>query len=131
MLSRDTRVHLSVVGLAVAGLAVGSQLTPDPLGPLAIIGVLLYNGLVLAGAHLYLAWRGEDGLVPVASRWRFIGAVAIVLVLGGISLLTDPVSVGPVSSDGLLAGFAVLVAVSYLLLEASAGYRASTDSAGS
>ncbi|WP_436906960.1 hypothetical protein [Halosimplex marinum] len=126
MVSRDTRVHLTVVALALAGVALVSQAF-DVTSPVAVVGYLLYNGAVLAGAHLYLAWRGEDGLVPVAARWRFVAAVAAVVVLGTIVALTDPVSVGPVSSDGLLAVIAGTVAVGYLFAEARDGYRESTS----
>ena len=126
MVSRDTRVHLTVVALALAGVALLSQ-TFGFTDPVAVVGYVLYNGAVLAGAHLYLAWRGEDGLVPVASRWRFVAAVAVVLSLGGVVALTDSVAMGPVTSDALLAGIAGAVAVGYLIVEARDGYLDSRD----
>jgi len=124
MVSRDTTVHLTVVALALAGLAALTRLPTDPaVTAVALVG---YNGAVLAGAHLYLAWRGEDGLVPVASRWRFVAAVAAVLSLVALAVLTDPVSLGPVTSEAVLAGGAAAVALGYLVVEARDGYREST-----
>ncbi|QLH84302.1 hypothetical protein [Halosimplex pelagicum] len=130
MVSRDTTVHVTVVALAIAGLAVLSRLTDDPASAPTVVGFVLYNGAVLAGAHLYLAWRGEDGLVPVASRWRFVAAVAAVLALGALVLVTDPVPLGPVSSDALLGATAGVVALAYLVVEARDGYRESTAGGG-
>jgi len=123
MVSRDTTVHLTVVALTMVGMTVALWLPSDP----AVMAVVFaaYNGAVLAGAHLYLAWRGEDGLVPVASRWRFVAAVAAVLSLAALAFVTDPVSLGPVTSDAVLRGGAVVVAVAYLVAEARDGYRES------
>jgi hypothetical protein len=121
MLSRDTTVHLTVVALAMVGLTAALWLPSDP----AVMAVAFagYNGAILAGAHLYLAWRGEDGIVPVASRWRFVAAVAAVLSLAALAFVTDPVSLGPVTSDAVLRGGAAVVAVAYLVVEARDGYR--------
>jgi len=124
MVSRDTTVHLTVVALALAGLAALTRLPTDPaVTAVALVG---YNGAVLAGAHLYLAWRGEDGLVPVASRWRFVAAVAIVSSLAALAFVTEAVPIGPVSSDAVLRGGAVAAALAYLVVEARDGYREST-----
>ncbi|QPV62216.1 hypothetical protein I7X12_15935 [Halosimplex litoreum] len=125
MVSRDTSVHLVVVALAMAGLTAALWLPSDP----AVMAVAFagYNATVLAGAHLYLAWRGEDGLVPVASRWRFVAAVAAVLSLVALAAFTDPVSIGPVSSDAVLRGSAAVVALTYLVVEARDGYRESLE----
>ncbi|WP_135362750.1 hypothetical protein [Halosimplex halophilum] len=124
MVSRDTTVHLTVVALALAGLAAVTQFPSDPaVTALVLVG---YNGAVLAGAHLYLAWRGEDGIVPVAARWRFVAAVAAVLSLAALTVLTDPVTIGPLASDALLGFAAAVVAVGYQFVEARDGYREST-----
>jgi hypothetical protein len=125
MVSRDTTVHLTVVALAMVGLTAALWLPSDP----AVMAVAFagYNGAVLAGAHLYLAWRGEDGLVPVASRWRFVAAVAAVLSLAALAFFTDSVALGPVSSDAVLRGSAVVVALGYLVVEARDGYRESLE----
>jgi len=125
MLSRDTTVHLTVVALAMLGLTVALWLPADPA--VMVVAVAGYNGAVLAGAHLYLAWRGEDGIVPVASRWRFVAAVAAVLSLAALAFATDPVSLGPVSSDAVLHGAAAAVALAYLVVEARDGYRESIE----
>ncbi|MFC7142305.1 hypothetical protein ACFQMA_21005 [Halosimplex aquaticum] len=130
MVSRDTAVHVTVVALAFAGMAVLSPFVFDAESPVAFAALAAFNGVVLAGAHLYLAWRGEDGLVPVSSRWRFVGAVGVIVALGAASAVTDPVAVGPVTTDGLLAAIGGVVAIGYLFLEARSGYRESADETG-
>ncbi|WP_123537171.1 hypothetical protein [Halosimplex salinum] len=130
MVSRDTAVHVTVVVLAFASVAALSRFGTDFDSPLGGLLLVVFNGAVLAGAHLYLAWRGDDGLVPVAARWRFVAAVAAVLFLGLVAVSFDPVSLGPVSSNALLAALGGVVAVGYLLAEARAGYLASTGDSG-
>ncbi|MEF8853196.1 MAG: hypothetical protein V5A28_12400 [Haloarculaceae archaeon] len=127
MVSRDTTVHAAVVTVSVAALLALGWAFPDVAPPVLTLALLVLYGFVLAGAHLFLAWRGEGGAVPVSSRWRFVGVVAGVLVLGGISLLTDPVSLGPVSSDSVLAALAVAGILAYWLLEARSGYADASD----
>ncbi|WP_436923767.1 hypothetical protein [Halosimplex amylolyticum] len=130
MVSRDTAVHVTVVALAFASLAALSPSVVDAESPFAVVAFVAFNGVVLAGAHLYLAWRGEDGLVPVSARWRFVATVGAIVGLGVIAALTDPVAVGPLTTDGLLAALGGLVALGYLFVEARAGYRESTTEAG-
>ncbi|WP_459194996.1 hypothetical protein [Halosimplex sp. J119] len=127
MVSRDTAVHVTVVLLAFASMAALSPLVFDAESPLAALALVAFNGTVLAGAHLYLAWRGEDGLVPVSARWRFVAAVGVIVALGGVAVLTDPGTVGPLTTDGLIAGIGGAVALGYLFLEARDGYRESTE----
>src|SRR6056297_3451302 len=117
MVSRDTTVHATVVALALASMAALSRLAPQTDSALAVAAALGFNGAVLAGAHLYLARRGEDGIVPVSTRWRFVATVGVVLFLAGVGSLTDPVPVGPVTSDTLLTAAGVAVALAYLAVE--------------
>ncbi|QLH79337.1 hypothetical protein HZS55_19460 [Halosimplex rubrum] len=128
MVSRDTTVHLTVVALAMVGLTAVLWLPADPA--VMAVAFAAYNGAIFAGAHLYLAWRGEDGLVPVASRWRFVAAVAAVLSLAALAFFTDPVSIGSVTSDAVLRGGAAAVALGYLVVEARDGYLESTAENG-
>lgn len=123
MVSRDTRVHLAAIGAAVVLLAVTSLLSLDSGTHLAV-GIVAY-GVVVAGAHAYLAWRGEDGLVPVAARRRFVAAVALLLALGAAGALGPDGRLLGVPYDSVLAGVGVLVALAYLLYEARDGYLAS------
>jgi hypothetical protein len=127
MVSRDTAVHAVVVAVAIAALFALNLSFPDLDGSVLTVAVLGCYGLVLGGAHLFLAWSGDDGLVPVASRWRFVGVVAGVVVLGVTSLVTDPVSLGPVSSDAVLTVVAVTGVLGYWALEARSGYAESTS----
>ena len=128
MVSRDTRVHAAVVAVSILALLAFSWAFPDTESPVLVFAVLVVYGFILAGAHLFLAWLGEDGVVPVSSRWRFVGIVAGVLLLGAISLVTDPVQLGPVSSDFVLAVVAVAGILVYWVLEASSGYADATES---
>jgi hypothetical protein len=126
MVSRDTRLHAAVVAVSILVLLGLSLAFPDTDSPVLVFAVLVVYGFVLAGAHLFFAWLGEDGVVPVSSRWRFVGIVAGVLLLGAVSLVTDPVQLGPVTSDFVLAVVAVAGILVYWVLEAGAGYAEAT-----
>lgn len=123
MVSRDTTVHAAVVIVSIAAVVAINWAYPD-LESSALTFVLLgFYGLILAGAHLFLAWLGEDGVVPVSSRWRFVSLVVVGLGLLAIVLLTDPIAVGSLNSDVILTALAVLAVLGYWVLEASEGYR--------
>ncbi|MFB6150946.1 MAG: hypothetical protein ABEJ40_03985 [Haloarculaceae archaeon] len=128
MVSTDTAVHVAVLTVAVASLFVLDAVFAGSTGAVPQAATfLVLNGLVLAGAHFLLAVLGRDGLVPVDARWRFVGAVAVLLALGTVGILTDPVSLGPVTTDELLAALGVLTMLGYLVSEARAGYRESVE----
>ena len=128
MVSRDTRVHAAVVAVSILVLLAFGWAFPDADSPVLLFALLVVYGFVLAGAHLFLAVRGEGGVVPVSSRWRFVGVAAGVLVLGAISLVTDPVQLGPVTSDFVLAVVAAVGVLAYWILEAGSGYADATES---
>lgn len=129
MVSRDTAVHLSVVCLAFA-LLLAAQLVTSWLNvdlPLLLVAVV-FNGLVFGGAHLYLAVRREDGLVPPESRWRYVAFFAVLLAIGVATALAN--------GDRLVAGVelravawsvAGVLIVAYLAAEARDGYRSSLE----
>lgn len=125
MVSRDTKYHALAVVTAVGSLVVLQAFVPGDGPALQAVTLVVLYGLVLGGAHLALALRGEDGLVPVASRWRFLRLVAVLLALGAVAIVTDPVPVGPVTSFDLLAVIAGVAVVAYLAVEARDGYRES------
>ena len=123
MVSRDTAVHVVVVLLAFVLLVIAETagLPIEDGSSAAIFFVVLY-GLILGGAHLFLALRGEDGMIPVDARWRYVTALAIVLV-GGALAFYGTGEIGPLEVDTL--GY-VLVAVTvavYVVVEGMAGYR--------
>jgi hypothetical protein len=123
MVSLDTAVHVVVVVLALALLSALNAVVDfgRPVAQVALF--VVFYGLVLGGAHFILALRGRDGIVPVASRWRFLGLVAVIVLLGSVSLLVGPVDVGPVSSSTVLTVLGVGAVAGYWLLEARGGYR--------
>lgn len=108
------------VGMTVLDLQPGEGPTPIYLGVLFVSYFVIF-----AGAHVYLAARGEGGDVPVDARWRFIGTVAVILglgIVGALATTLQPVEdVDPAFVVGVIA---LLVLVSYLVYEAREGFRA-------
>lgn len=117
MVSRDTRVHVVAVTLAIVLSVSLSVFDIGIAGASGFLVTLLLNGLALGGSHLYLALRGDDGLVPTAARWRYVTALAVLLGAGAGASLTPTRLVGP-------AELAAVVLVGYFGIEALAGYRA-------
>lgn len=123
----ETGVHMAAIVAAFAVLAITSSVAETfELSPsVGAAGSVVFNAIVFGGAHLYLAARGKDGSVPVASRWRFlaflgavvVAAVAVVMVGGETeaAMGVDARSVG--------YGFVLVIGLAYLVTEARAGYR--------
>lgn len=128
MVSRDTTVHVAIVLLVVAAVVGVELAAPDLDSTLTIVLGLLGYALILGGSHLLLAWREEGEMIPVSSRWRFVAFVAFVVAVAGVSLLTDPVDVGGVSSDTILTAVTLLALVGYWVSEARSGYREASGS---
>lgn len=133
MVSRDTAVHLAAIAVGFGALAVWS-LVDGGLGgdgP-SVLGVALAFGwyfVVFAGAHLYLAARGADGMVPTATRWRFVAVVAATLILSGIGLaLTAVEPIFGLRPELPVIATAIGLFVGWFLYEARAGYRDRTPS---
>lgn len=130
MVSRDTLAHLGALAVAVALVVLIQFLVgtpPETVGRPDLLTVLVAAGwgfIVLAGAHLYLASRGVDGIVPTATRWRFVAVVAACVVLYGLGILAtslDPI-VGIRPEWPVFAGVVGLF-LGWFLYEARAGYR--------
>jgi len=125
MVSRDTSVHVGAVLVALALLGavevagLGSTSGPASLG----IALAVY-GLVLGGSHLYLAVRGEDGLVPVSARWRYLAALVVFALALAIIGYGGGRTLGPVSLETVGTVVAALAVVGYLAVESVSGYRA-------
>ncbi|ELY89451.1 hypothetical protein [Natrialba taiwanensis] len=128
MLSRDTTVHIGAVlsGLFVLVLADYLAIGLET-GPGSVAVFLLFYGLVLGGAHLVLAIRGEDGLIPVEARWRYVAMLVVVLGAGAAIQYAGSSSIGSTDLELRTVGLAViaLAVVAYLVNESVAGYRAS------
>lgn len=128
MVSRDTAVQVGVVLVYVALMLVWSLVTGGVGGSDSMTAVDLLFGLgslflVFAGGHLYLAWRGEGGMVPVDARWRFVvvAALTMVLAVAGLSMLdADPVA--GISPHLPVFGVLVALLVGYFVYEAREGY---------
>ena len=71
MPSHDTITHVVAIVLAFGLLFVATPLdigTSSVTEPASIVLFVVFYGLIFGGSHLYLALRGEDGMVPVESR---------------------------------------------------------------
>lgn len=125
MISRETRVQLVAGVLAFAILLAASYFGIPDDGPAALATLVVFYGLFFGGAHLYLALREDDGVIPVESRWRYVGALAIVVVAAVLIAIAGERPLGPTSVETVGFGAIGLTAVGYLIAESTAGYRAS------
>lgn len=126
MVSRDTIVHLAAVALALLVLLVASYFELGVgEGPIAIAVILLFYGLTFGGAHLYLAVRGEDGIVPAAARWRYVAMLAVLLGAGAASLYGGSETVATVELGTIALAVGLVTVAVYLVTESLAGYRES------
>lgn len=124
MVTRDTVVHLVALVIGVALLFGAAALDVVPDTETATIAVLvLFYGLALGGAHLYLALRRDDGMVPARARWRYLTMLAVLLVTGAVIGVAGEAAVlgVDVSSFGLVVIVATLLV--YLYMESRAGLR--------
>jgi len=129
VLSRETAVHGVFVFVAVSAVVVAEYtgILPES-GPAAGVVSVLVLGAIFGGAHLYYAIRSKDGTVPVAARWRYVGLLTALLVVGTLVTVGGDRSLGPVGvgTTGTVVG--VLALATYLVTESVAGYRSSRDS---
>jgi hypothetical protein len=125
MVSRERVVHASAVFLGILVLLAAESVfdigSESPVLSGAVI--VLFYGLVLGGAHLYFALRGEDGIVPVESRWRYVALLAVLLGSGAVAAYGQDTAVGPL--DLRSVGVATLAILAYVVSEVTSGYRSS------
>jgi len=124
MVSRDTAVQIAavVVAMTLAGLA--TQFGPPTSGTPLLLGAASCI-VVFAGAHVYLALRGDGEDVPVAARWRFVALVVALAVATSVGAAAGRTAVAGVSLSVVLGPTVAALFVAYLLYEAREGYRAS------
>lgn len=131
MVSRDTTVHIGAVLLAMFVFFLlqflGSEVGTDGV---SVVVFLLVYGLVFGGSHLYLALRGDDGMVPVGARWRYLAMVAVLLVTGAVSLTVGTQTVGGIEVNTIVLLVAVVTLVSYFVTENISSYRESAGERG-
>ncbi|SDQ97216.1 hypothetical protein [Natronobacterium texcoconense] len=126
MVSRETVIHVRAVLLGFLALALLTPFDAGPeTGPASVVTFLLFYGLVLGGSHLYLALRGEDGMVPVAARWRYLAVLAVLLAGGTAVFYGGERSVGTIELRTIGLVVIVVTSIAYLVTESVAGYRAS------
>lgn len=117
MISRDMKVQAGAITLAVLVGYVGDDVLNISAGEgsVSIPLLLLMYGIALGGAHFYLALRGDEGLVLVRARWRYVVMILVILGAGVISIVDK--------STG--ATIAVLTIFIYFLVEGINGYQES------
>lgn len=130
MVSRDTLVHLAALAIGIGILAAWAAIDSDPMNRdratelLGLALALAWYFVVFAGAHLYLAVRGEDGMVPASTRWRFVAAIGALLLLVGLGTVLTPADpLLGVRPAHLVFATAVAVFVGWFGYEVLAGYR--------
>ena len=124
MVSRDTTVHIAAVMMGVVVLFLSERYTIGPeTGSAPIAGFLLFYGLVLGGAHFYLAVRGEGGMIPVAARWRYVAMLAVLLGTGAMIFYGGDRTVATVSLSTIGLVVIILTLVIYFFTESIAGYE--------
>lgn len=136
MVSRDTFAHVAALAVAFALIAVVQMLVGPPSDSvgspdfLTVAVAVVWGFVVLAGAHLYLATRGHDGLVPTATRWRFVAVVAACLGLYALGVLATSLdSVAGIQPEWPFFATLAGLFVGWFLYEVRAGYRDARPSA--
>ena len=120
MVSRDTAVQAAAVVVGATLAVLSTQFGPATSGSALLFGGASYV-VVFAGAHVYLALRGDGESVPVAARWRFA-----TLVLTAVGAMAVGVTYSEVSVAGTGLGTVVgALFVGYWVYEAWDGYQAS------
>ncbi|QLG50887.1 hypothetical protein [Natrinema halophilum] len=124
MVSQETVVHFGAVYLAVVVLLVAGALDiGDGTGPAATAVLVLFYAIFFGGGHLYLAIRGDDGMVPSDARWRYLAMLGAVLSGGVLVLYAGDRTIGTITLEAVSAAFFVLIVGGYLLTETIVAYR--------
>ena len=131
MAFRSLKLQGLTILLGLSIFAVGTvafDLDPGESDTIIYMTVFVVSYFVLvAGAHLYMAIRGESGDVPVDSHWRFVGVVALLLGLGLIGWTLKGVQpIAGVDPAFVVGMVALAVMVGYVSFDAREGYRAVT-----
>jgi len=123
MVSRETAVQ-AVAGFVAGTFAVLSmQFGPATAGTPLLFGAASYV-VVFAGAHVYLALRGDGETVPVAARWRFVALVLTAVGAMVVGVTFREVSVAGTGLGTVLGFGVVALFLGYWVYEAWDGYQA-------
>jgi len=126
MISRDTTVHIGAVLLAILVFMLIEYLNIwTERGDLSVVAALLIYGLVFGGAHFYLALRGEDGMIPVVARWRYVVLLCVLLLTAAVSIMYGTQTITGIEISTIALLVAVLTLVVYLVTENISAYRTS------
>lgn len=123
MISRELSAQIGAVSVAFLVLLVAAHFDMGVgTGPVAIGVALLFNGIIFGGAHLYLALRDDDGMVPVEARWRYVAMLGGLLG-GGALVYGGDRTIATVTLSTIGIAVMVLAVSSYLITETIASYR--------
>jgi len=126
MISRDTTVHIGAVLLAILLFMLIEYLNIwTERGDLSVVAALLIYGLVFGGAHFYLALRGEDGMIPVVARWRYVALLCVLLLTAAVSIMYGTQTIAGIEISTIALLVAVFTLVVYLVTENISAYRTS------
>ncbi|MFC6769781.1 hypothetical protein [Natrinema soli] len=123
MVSRELSAQIGAFSVAFLLLLVAAYFDVGVgTGPAAIAVALLFNGIIFGGAHLYLALRGDDGMVPVEARWRYVAMLGGLLG-GGALVYGGDRTIATVTLSTIGIAVMALAVSSYLVTETIASYR--------
>ncbi|WP_226041090.1 hypothetical protein [Natrinema sp. DC36] len=123
MVSRELSAQIGTISVAFLVLLVAAYFDVGVgTGPAAVAVALLFNGLVFGGAHLYLALRGDDGMIPVEARWRYVAMLGGLLG-GGVLVYGGDRTIAAVTLNTIGIAVMALAVSSYLVTETIASYR--------
>ena len=124
LVARDTSVHALADLLAVGVRAVRhlSGVLPETEAA-RIVTLLVFYGIVLSGSHLYLALRQEGGMVPIRSRWQYLGMLGLAFGCAVVIILAGDVELGPITVNAIALLVMGVALIGYFPTESMAGYQ--------
>lgn len=124
MVTRESIVQMVFVALSILVAVVVNGLFPELLatpGGFAI-GLAVFYGLALGGAHLYLYITDDGEEVPRSARARLLIAITVAFPLVAAGAFLEGERVAGVDVPVLLAILGVVVLVGYFIVEMRHGY---------
>lgn len=124
MVTRESIVQMVFVAIAILTAVVVNGLFPDLLASPGgfTIGLAVFYGLALGGAHLYLFITGDGDEVPRSARARLLVAITVAFPLIAAGAFLEGERIAGVDVPVLLAILGGVVLVGYFIIEMRHGY---------
>ena len=130
MVSRENRIQLAALGVAVVVLGAFAAVLPDDPGPEWIgIFVLVFYAIAFGGAHAYLYLQGEGGAVPHSARGRFLVTLGLVLPLWAGAAVVQGRSIAGIDVPIAMGALSAVLLLVYFVNEVRLGYAESRSAA--